>query len=182
MPTYPPEPFRIKMVEPIRLIPPEAREAGASSRPATTSSPCKAEDIFIDLLTDSGTGAMSQEQWAAIMRGDESYAGARSYLPPEGRGGGYLRLQVLRPHPPGTRRREHPGRAAGQARRLSSPPTCTSTPPTPTSAPAAGVPTNLVIDEAFDPANPHPFKGNMDIAKLTRLHREDRARRTSPSA
>jgi tryptophanase len=76
---YPVEPFRIKMTEPVHLLPKEQRLEAIQAAGYNLFS-LRAEDVFIDLLTDSGTGAMSQSQWAAIMEGDESYAGARSYF------------------------------------------------------------------------------------------------------
>jgi len=75
---HPAEPFRIKSVESIRRLPRVAREQ-VLKRAKFNIFKVMADEIFIDLLTDSGTGAMSNEQWAAIMRGDESYAGARSF-------------------------------------------------------------------------------------------------------
>nr|MBN2276737.1 tryptophanase [candidate division Zixibacteria bacterium] len=75
---HPAEPFRIKSVEPISLLPRSSREKIIKEARFNIFK-VRAEDIYIDLLTDSGTGAMSNEQWAWLMRGDESYAGARSF-------------------------------------------------------------------------------------------------------
>ena len=169
MPEFPPEPFRIKVVEPIKRTTRAQRERLMREAKYNVFL-LRAEDIFIDLLTDSGTSAMSDTQWAALMQGDESYAGARSYF--------RLKEQIERifcfKHFVPT----HQGRAAENilCSLLIEPgnavPNNNHFDTTGANVRAGGQPVDLVIDEAKDPANRHPFKGNIDLGKLERFIEE----------
>ena len=159
-----PEPFRIKTVEPIKQSTHQERsrilgEAGHNLFNVP------AEDVYIDLLTDSGTGAMSQNQWAGLMVGDESYAGCRNYFnlrdtisrifgfkyfapTHQGRGAENVLFSVtVKPgqHVPNNM---HFDTTLGNI------------------IARGGRPANHVIAQGTDPTSRHPFKGNMDVQAL----------------
>jgi tyrosine phenol-lyase len=161
------EPWKIKMVEPLAVTTREVRGAALEAAGYNTFL-LRSADVYIDLLTDSGTSAMSDRQWAGMMLGDEAYAGSRNYyhleeavkrfygyayLVPthQGRGAEHLISQTLiKPgdHVPGnmyfTTTRLHQELAGATFH-------------------------DVIIDEAHDPESLHPFKGNVDLAKLERL-------------
>lgn len=170
MQQHPPEPFRIKMVEPIHLISPDQRKK-AMQEAGYNLFALKAEDVYIDLLTDSGTGAMSQYQWAAIMQGDESYAGARSYFRLKQTMQDIFGFEYFVP--------THQGRAAENilsailVRSGSIIPSNMHFDTTDANIRArGGDPQNCVINDAFITKSTNPFKGNMDIKKLEELIRK----------
>src|SRR5215831_3948178 len=161
------EPFKIKMVEPIKLTTREEREL-ALGRAHYNVFQIPAEDVIIDLLTDSGTAAMSSEQWAGMIRGDESYAGARSWYRFEN----VLRSLTGMPHILPT----HQGRASerilfeligGAGNFIPSNNHFDTTRGNIEHSGATAV--DLVIDEGVNPRSRHPFKGNLDPAKLEQL-------------
>lgn len=168
------EPFRIKMVEPIRMTTREEREKKieeAFFNPFLL----RAEDVLIDLLTDSGTGAMSTRQWAGIMEGDESYAGARSYFRFEASVKAIFGHRHVIP--------THQGRASERllCAAVVKPgdliPGNTHFDTTRANIEASrGEALDLPIPEAADLENLHPFKGNIDLAKLEAVLAKEHSR------
>ncbi len=164
---YVPEPFKIKTVEPIKMTTREYREQAIKEAGYNTFL-LRSEDVFIDLLTDSGTSAMSDAQWAALQMGDEAYAGSRNFYDLEATVRDVFGYRYFVPTHQG-RAAEHimskllikkgdfiPGNMYFTTTRLHQ-------------ELAGGTFVDVIIDEAHDPSNPHPFKGNVDIGKMQKL-------------
>jgi len=161
------EPWKIKMVERLRMTTREEREKALAEAGLNTFL-LKSDDVYIDLLTDSGTSAMSDEQWAGMMLGDEAYAGSRNfyhleealrkyygykYVVPthQGRGAEHLISQIA------IKKGQYvPGNMYFTTTRLHQ-------------ELAGGIFVDVILDEAHDPGSLHPFKGNIDLAKLEAL-------------
>lgn len=158
------EPFKIKMVELIKMTTPKKRLQAIKEAGYNTFL-LKSEDLYIDLLTDSGTSAMSDRQWAGMMLGDEAYAGSRNfynlekavqdvygykYLVPthQGRGAEHIISQIL------IKKGDIlPGNMYFTTTRLHQ-------------ELAGGTFVDVIVDEAHDPQSEFPFKGNIDLQKL----------------
>lgn len=161
------EPFKIKMVEPLKTTTQNDRLKAIKEAGFNTFL-LKSDDVYIDLLTDSGTSAMSDRQWAGMMLGDEAYAGSRNFFNLEkaihkyygykyvipthqGRGAENLLSQIL------IKKGDIiPGNMYFTTTRLHQ-------------ELAGGTFADVIIDEAHDATNLHPFKGNVDLDKVSRL-------------
>ncbi|KCZ54712.1 L-cysteine desulfhydrase [Hyphomonas beringensis] len=164
------EPFRIKSVEPIRMTTREERER-LLKEAGYNLFKLHSDDVLIDLLTDSGTSAMSAAQWGAVMTGDESYAGAPSFYRFEAAVRDLMDFKHIIP--------AHQGRAAEHLlfSLIAKPglviPSNTHFDTTRGNIEAAGAEAlDLPIAEGKIPSLDHPFKGNMDLAELERLMAE----------
>jgi len=161
------EPYKIKMVEPLRMLSRREREHAIREAGYNTFL-LRSEDVYIDLLTDSGTSAMSDRQWAGLMLGDEAYAGSRNfyhlwdavqevygykYMVPthQGRAAEHIISKIL--IKPGD---YIPGNMYFTTTKLHQ-------------ELAGGKFVDVIIDEAHDPESEHPFKGNVDLDKLQKL-------------
>ena len=161
------EPFKIKVVEPLRVTNREEREQILQKAYFNLFN-IHARDVLIDLLTDSGTGAMSSLQWSAIMRGDESYAGAESFYRFREKLRDLTGFEHILP--------THQGRASerilfeligGDGKIIPNNNHFDTTRANIEHSGAEAV--DLVIEEGTHPTTQHPFKGNMDVDKLIEL-------------
>jgi tryptophanase len=164
------EPFRIKVVEPVRMTTEDERRS-IISQAGYNVFRIRAENIYIDLLTDSGTSAMSDRQWAGIMLGDESYAGCRNFFNLEDSIREIFGFPYFAP--------THQGRAAEHIlfATMLKPgdyvPSNMHFDTTRANIEALGAhAVDLVIPEGLDPQTIHPFKGNVDVARLESFIRE----------
>ncbi len=167
---YKAEPFKIKMVEPIKQISKKERKK-ALERAHYNLFALKSDEVYIDLLTDSGTNAMSDNQWAGLMQGDESYAGSKNFFHLEetvkeifdydyvipthqGRGAEQVVFPALIEKGQYVLNNMHFDTTKGHVEI------------------AGAKAKNLVIDEAYDTSTSHPFKGNFDLMKLDSFIKE----------
>ncbi len=164
------EPWKVKMVEPARWTTRDYREKCIREAGYNTFL-LRSEDVYIDLLTDSGTSAMSDSQWAGLMLGDEAYAGSRNFYHLEENVRKYYGYQYVVPTHQG-RGAEHlvsqvyikqgdyvPGNMYFTTTRIHQ-------------ELAGGTFVDVIVDEAHDPQSEHPFKGNVDLDKLEDLIQE----------
>jgi tryptophanase len=165
------EPFRIKSVEPIRMTSRAERERLIRDAHYNLFN-LHADDVLIDLLTDSGTSAMSAAQWAGLMQGDESYAGSPSYFRFEEAVKDLMPFEhVIPTHQGRAAERILMGIVAGPDAKI---PSNTHFDTTRANIEATGAEAvDLVIEEGLDPDRQHPFKGNVDLDRLEVLLDEE---------
>jgi len=160
----PVEPFKIKMIEHVGM-PDEQRRKEAIREAGYNTFLLKSADVFIDLLTDSGTSAMSDYQWSGMLLGDEAYAGAKNFYHLEKAVQDVLGFKYIVPTHQG-RGAEHlmyshlvkPGQIVPRNMYFTTSKLHVELP--------GGKMVDMIIDEAHDPENLHPFKGNVDLNKL----------------
>jgi len=163
----PPEPFKIKMIEHVGM-PDQKRRTEAIKEAGYNTFLLKSEDVYIDLLTDSGTSAMSDVQWSGMMLGDEAYAGARSFYNLEKAIQDILGYKYVVPTHQG-RGAEHlmyghltkPGQIVPRNMYFTTSKAHVEL--------AGGTMIDIIIDDAHDPENENPFKGDVDFNKLQNI-------------